>query len=101
MGALASAYLTVTLDLTDGQSAALQPVIEILEAWHQDAVVLCDHSELKDVSAALTQLSEVVDQTQLRLAELRPAFDMFYASLSATQQETLNGWLHHHRADHP
>jgi hypothetical protein len=93
---LVSAYVSITLDLDDAQEAALAPVIEIAERWHEEAASICQDSGITTAPAALVELDRVLATTRTALDELRPAFDAFYAALTADQQERLNSWINEH-----
>lgn len=91
---LVSAYVSISLDLDEPQEAALEPVIDIMESWHDEGG-FC-HGEITTAPAALDELDQALDQAKAALNELRPAFEAFYGSLTAEQQDRLNGWINRH-----
>jgi len=93
---LASAYVSISLDLDEDQVQAFTPVIEVIDRWHSAARTLCDQEAFSNAPAALSEVRNLVDRTQVAMDELIPAFEGFYAALTADQQARLNGWLAEH-----
>ena len=96
MSELASTWVSMSLDLTDDQETQLQPVLQVLVDWHDDANVFCSPESLGTAPAALREVSGLLESSQLRMAALIPAFDGFYASLTPEQQAQLNTWISEH-----
>ncbi len=93
---LASAYVSISLDLSDDQEAQLQPVLQVLADWHDEINVFCDPESLATAPSALREVSSLLDSSQRNMAALIPAFDAFYASLTPEQQTQLNTWISQH-----
>lgn len=91
--ALANAWVSITLNLDESQETALVPVLDVLARWHDDARVLCDHPDVADAPAALAMLDTLIEDSALAMNDLVPAFNAFYASLTAEQQASLNAWI--------
>ena len=95
MLAMANAWVTISLDLTESQEAALAPVLAAVGRWHDDAG-LCEHADIADAPTAMQLLDTLVDHTRTAMDELVPAFTAFYGTLTAEQQARLNAWVAEH-----
>ena len=98
---LASTWVSLSLDLTDAQEAQLQPVLQVLADWHEEASIFCDPERLATAPEALREVSGLLESSQRSMANLIPAFDAFYAALTPEQQAQLNAFItehHGHRA---
>ena len=98
---LASTWVSMSLDLTDDQEVQLQPVLQVLAEWHDEANVFCEPERLATAPDALREVSGLLDSSQRRMADLIPAFDAFYGALTPEQQAQLNAFIaehHGHRA---
>jgi len=95
---LVNAYVSISLDLNEAQEAALEPVIGVIDSWHDESAALCEQADLADAPAALNELSGLLTRTRTAVDELIPAFDAFYTALTQEQQAQLNSWIsQHHR----
>ena len=98
---LASTWVSLSLDLSEEQESQLQPVLEVLADWHDQANVFCEPESLATAPDALREVAGLLESSRLSMAALIPAFDAFYASLTPDQQAQLNTWIsehHGHRA---
>jgi hypothetical protein len=98
--ALAAAYAEVVLELDDVQTTALDPMLDVIRRWHDDAGAYCGDG-LQSAPTLLRSAAGLLQRTSTAAHELLPAFDAFYATLTAEQQERLNSWIrerHGHRA---
>ena len=93
---LANAWVSISLDLNDSQEAELQPVLQVLADWHDQANVFCEPENLATAPSALREVSGLLETSQRSMAELIPAFDAFYATLTPEQQAELNTWISRH-----
>ena len=93
---LAAAYASIVLDLNDAQEAALEPVLDVVRRWHDEAAAYCDPAGLDTAPALIRSAAALVERTSLAIDDLVPAFDAFYATLTAEQQERLNDWIRAH-----
>lgn len=93
---LASTWVSMSLDLTENQETELQPVLQVIADWHDEAAVFCEPESLATAPAALREVSGLLAASQQRMAALIPAFDAFYASLTPEQQTQLNSWISEH-----
>ena len=93
---LASAWVSISLDLTESQETELQPVLDVLADWHDQANVFCAPESLATAPGALREVSALLDASQRSMADLIPAFDAFYAALTPEQQGELNTWITEH-----
>jgi len=93
---LASTWVSLSLDLNAAQEAQLQPVLEVLADWHDQANVFCEPENLATAPAALREVSNLLESSQQSMTTLIPVFDAFYASLTSEQQTQLNTWISEH-----
>jgi hypothetical protein len=95
-----AAYLEISLDLTEDQQTALDPVIVVLDDWRVATQLACSNLNLDTAPAVLNDIEIILGDAQAAVVALRPAFDMFYASLTQAQQTQLNSLIHHgHHAE--
>ncbi len=93
---LASTWVSMSLDLTEDQETQLQPVLQVLADWHDEANLFCQPESLATAPSALRGVSGLLDASRQHMATLIPAFDAFYASLTPDQQAQLNTWISQH-----
>ena len=92
-----AAYLEISLDLTDDQQLALEPVVSVLDDWRETTRRACSSLNLATAPDALADMEMILGDAQVAIAALRPTFDVFYASLTETQQTQLNSLINHGR----
>ena len=93
---LASTWVSLSLELSEDQEAALEPVLQVLADWHDEANVFCEPERLASAPDALREMSSLLDSSQRSMAALIPAFDAFYAALTPEQQAQLNAFIAEH-----
>lgn len=93
---LANAWVSISLDLNEAQEVQLQPVLQVLADWDDQANVFCEPDSLTTAPGALREASRLLDASQRSMADLIPAFDAFYAALTPEQQAELNTWITEH-----
>jgi hypothetical protein len=93
-------FVAGSLDLDDAQRGAFDEVVARLEDTRREVATRCEgfaHPERADV--ALEVAEDWFDLASSAVRDMRPAFDAFYATLSAEQRAELDGWVAHHDRD--
>lgn len=88
-----AAFVEAKLDLSADQTDLLSQLMETLKTSAVAAFQpVCTELPTDSLSAPerLVQLQTVVDASSTAIAQVRPAFDTFYASLTEAQQQELN-----------
>lgn len=80
------AAVSAALDLDNAQEDALQPVIGVLDNLRETAVSTCDNLQIDSVDGGLAAMQQMLGASADAIAELRPAYANFEASLNDEQK---------------
>lgn len=94
------AVLSAKLELKDEQKQALSPIISVVDDLRAEAQSSCLQMPPQDVDAGLAAMQKMLQKSADALAEIRPAYQTFYAGLDAEQQADIQDMIKHHRGRH-
>ncbi len=92
------AAISAGLDLSDAQEAALAPIIDVVDGLREQVQASCKTMPPQDVDAGLATMQNLLQDSANALADIRPAYANFYASLTADQQAHIDGMVARHQA---
>ncbi len=89
MARVAGVMIDEHLELNDNQRELLEPALGVVASWQSQTRSQCERLTGSDVDTGLDALEQILRISAQSVADLKPAYAAFHASLDSSQQEHL------------